>query len=331
MSQTTLEEAESTTAVIGAMPEPTEEQKVMESAKEAVDAEFEIAIEDDTPEEDRNKEVMPKEIVQDLEKDELDEYSKEKGKQLKKVWHDERRAKEAAFKERDAAAHFSKRLLEENKILKSHLTVGEQALIDNSKSNAEHEVELAKKSFKEAYDSGDSEAVTAAQEALVSAKIKLSSAEAYVPQYSEEVLAQQEQATQQAPQGESSQKEPSSEDLAWQDRNKEWFGPNDAMTSLAFGLHTSLMKEHGAEYAGTPAYYEQIDNEMRLRYPDYFKDTEETSPSPKGNQSQSTVVSPVKRTTSPKRVVLSNSEVRLAQRLGLSPEQYVREKMKLEA
>ena len=331
MSQTTLEEAESTTTVIGAMPDSADNQENLTTPEEAPDLEFEIAIEDDTPEEDRNKEAMPQEIVQNLEKDELDEYSKEKGKQLKKVWHDERRAKEAAFKERDAAAHFSKRLLEENKILKSHLTVGEQALIDNSKSNAEHEVELAKKSFKEAYDSGDSEAVTAAQEALVSAKIKLSSAEAYVPQYSEEVLAQQEQATQQAPQGESSQKEPSSEDLAWQDRNKEWFGPNDAMTSLAFGLHTSLMKEHGAEYAGTPAYYEQIDNEMRLRYPDYFKDTEETSPSPKGNQSQSTVVSPVKRTTSPKRVVLSNSEVRLAQRLGLSPEQYVREKMKLEA
>ena len=93
MSQTTLEEAESTTAVIGAMPEPTEEQRVMDGAKEAVDAEFEIAIEDDTPEEDRNKEVMPQDIVQNLEKDELDEYSKEKGKQLKKVWHDERRAK----------------------------------------------------------------------------------------------------------------------------------------------------------------------------------------------------------------------------------------------
>ena len=35
---------------------------------------FDIEIEDDTPAEDRNKEPMPKEIVEELEKDELDKY-----------------------------------------------------------------------------------------------------------------------------------------------------------------------------------------------------------------------------------------------------------------
>ena len=62
---------------------------------------FEIEVEDDTPEEDRNKEPMPEEIVKNLEDDELENFSKEKAKQLKKVWHDERRAKEAALRDRE--------------------------------------------------------------------------------------------------------------------------------------------------------------------------------------------------------------------------------------
>ena len=131
MPQTALENIDATETVITA---PEQEEKPDENQ------EFEIEIVDDTPEEDQGRETMPEEIVEDLENDELDEYSKEKGKQLKKVWNDERRLKESAIKERDAAAQFAKNILEENKLLKQHLTQGEQALIDNSKSSAEHEL-----------------------------------------------------------------------------------------------------------------------------------------------------------------------------------------------
>ena len=97
MPQTALEDTEVNETVIGA---PQQEQKV----EVQEDQEFEIEVVDDTPEEDQGREAMPEEIVDNLEKDELDEYSKEKGKQLKKVWNDERRAKEAALRERDHAA-----------------------------------------------------------------------------------------------------------------------------------------------------------------------------------------------------------------------------------
>ena len=129
MPQTALEATENNESVIDA---PQQEES----------SEFEIEIVDDTPEEDQGREAMPEEIVENLEKDELDEYSKEKGKQLKKVWNDERRAKEAALKERDHAATLAKQALEENKLLRQHLNQGEQALIDNSKSSAEHELSL---------------------------------------------------------------------------------------------------------------------------------------------------------------------------------------------
>ena len=131
-------------------------------------------------------------IVENLEKDELDEYTKEKGKQLKKVWNDERRAKEAAIKERDHAAKLAKQALEENKLLRQHLTQGEKVLMDNSKSSAEHELALAKKTFKEAYDAGDADLVAEASEKLASAKLNMAKAEEYVPQYTEEALQTRE-------------------------------------------------------------------------------------------------------------------------------------------
>jgi len=324
MPQTALENIDATETVITA---PEQEEKPDENQ------EFEIEIVDDTPEEDQGRETMPEEIVEDLENDELDEYSKEKGKQLKKVWNDERRLKESAIKERDAAAQFAKNILEENKLLKQHLTQGEQALIDNSRSSAEHELALAKKTYKEAYDAGDADLVAEATEQLTAATISAQNAEAYVPQYSEEALQAHQDSVnnelervipaQQAPQADAKA-------LAWQEQNKNWWGIDRAMTSLAFGKHEQLVNEGIDPTSDT--YYQSIDKEMRTRFPEKFEQGTEDKPSINGSgeQAQKTVVSPAKRSTGSKKVVLTNSEVRLAHRLNLTPEQYVREKLKLE-
>ena len=172
------------------MPQPAlEETEELNAAAEAGELdsfrdEIEVSIEDDTPEEDRGRAPMPDEIVQDLEADELEQYSKERGKQLRKVWHDERRAKEAATRERETAIKYAQKVLEENRALKLQLGHGEEALIISAKSSAEGAVLLAKKAFKEAYDSGDTDAVAEAQEAVVSAKLRLDRAEQYIQQYS---------------------------------------------------------------------------------------------------------------------------------------------------
>ena len=239
MPQTALEETETNETVIDA---PQQEAPV----KQEETSEFEIEIVDDVPEEDKGRESMPEEIVENLEKDDLDEYTKEKGKQLKKVWNDERRAKEAAIKERDHAAKLAKQAIEENKLLRQHLTQGEKVLMDNSKSSAEHELALAKKTFKEAYDAGDADLVAEASEKLATAKLNMARAEEYVPRYSEEALQTQEDSVnkesetsvnyQQAPQADAKA-------LAWQERNKSWWGIDRAMTSLAFGTHETLVNQ----------------------------------------------------------------------------------------
>ena len=89
--------------------------EVEAKGKPEAEEKFEFEIEDDTPPEDRGREPMPKEIVQELEEDELEEYSdtvKTRLKQMKKVWHDERREKERVLREQQEALAYAKRLVD---------------------------------------------------------------------------------------------------------------------------------------------------------------------------------------------------------------------------
>lgn len=305
------------------------EEEVVETP-EAVEEEFEIVVEDDTPEEDRDREPMPEEIVDTLEKDELEEYSVEKAKQLKKVWHDERRAKEEAQRERDAAVAYAKQQQEENKKFRADLNKGEEALMENSKSSAEHELQLATKMYKEAFEAGEADQVADAQAKMVSAQSRLHAAENYERQYGEVEQTEQNEGWNIQPQQEQ-QPQIDRKALAWQKKNESWWGTNRKMTSFAFGMHEELVSQGIDPDVDSDEYYSSIDKEMRLRFPEEFEgETPEADASPRSAAKAKTVVSSAKRTTKSKKVVLKDSEVRLAHRLGLTPEDYVREKLKLE-
>jgi len=305
------------------------EEEVVETP-EVAEEEFEIVVEDDTPEEDRDREPMPEEIVDTLEKDELEEYSVEKAKQLKKVWHDERRAKEEAQRERDAAVAYAKQQQEENKKFRADLNKGEEALMENSKSSAEHELQLATKMYKEAFEAGEADQVADAQAKMVSAQSRLHAAENYERQYGEVEQAEQNEGWNIQPQQEQ-QPQIDRKALAWQKKNESWWGTNRKMTSFAFGMHEELVSQGIDPDVDSDEYYSSIDKEMRLRFPEEFEgETPEADASPRSAAKAKTVVSSAKRTTKSKKVVLKDSEVRLAHRLGLTPEDYVREKLKLE-
>ena len=305
------------------------EEEIVETP-EVAEEEFEIVVEDDTPEEDRDREPMPEEIVDTLEKDELEEYSVEKAKQLKKVWHDERRAKEEAQRERDAAVAFAKQQQEENKKFRADLNKGEEALMQNSKSSAEHELQLATKMYKEAFEAGEADQVADAQAKMVSAQSRLHAAENYERQYGEVEEAEQNEGWNIQPQQEQ-QPQIDRKALAWQKKNESWSGNIRKMTSFAFGVHEDLVSQGIDPDVDSDEYYSSIDKEMRLRFPEEFEgETPEADASPRTAAKAKTVVSSAKRTTKSKKVVLKDSEVRLAHRLGLTPEDYVREKLKLE-
>jgi len=297
------------------------ENEVVAKGKPEVD----IEIEDDTPEEDRGRTPLPQEIVQELEADELEEYSdkvKTRLKQMKKVWHDERRAKEAAFREQQEAISLAQQAIEENKRLKSRLSEGEKSFIDTAKSAAELEMEMAKRAYKEAYESGDSDKVVDAQEQLAAVNYKLQQIKNYKPSLQNKEIAVN------SPQEQISVPKPDPKASSWQERNP-WFGRDRLMTSLALGLHEDLVAQHGQAYATTDEYYQRIDKTIRDKFPENFGDEIKTTngggkPVTRTDR-PATVVAPASRSTSSKKIVLKQSQLMIAKKLGLTPEQYARE------
>jgi hypothetical protein len=283
---------------------------------------LEIEIEDDTPEEDRGKRPSDPEFVEALEKDELEEYSdaaKKKISQFKKVMHDERRAKEAAQREHEEAIELARRVLQENQALKQRLNTGEEQLVHSYKDAALKEVDMAKREYREAYEAGDTDRIVNAQEQLTEAKMKVQQADRFIPQ--QRALQEQENEVQ-IPQQSQQRPQKDAKAESWRESNN-WFGQDEEMTSLALGVHEKLVKDNGMAYATTDEYYRRIDATMRKRFPEYFNDEVEVE-----TRKPSNVVAPATRSTSSKRVKLKQSQVNLAKKLGLTPEQYAQELLK---
>lgn len=297
-----------------------------QEAPEQEDDSTDIEVEDDTPEADRGREPMPKEIVEELEADELEEYSdkvKTRLKQMKKVWHDERRAKEKALREQQEAISATQKLLEENRKLKGTLNRGEESLVSSYKQSAEYEAEAARRAYREAYEAGDTDKVLEAQEKLQAASFKLQQLNSYRPTLQpEENEVQSQVQAENVPQ-------PDTKTLAWQERNT-WYGSDAEMTASALGLHQKLVTERGPQFAGTDEYWATVDTTMRRRFPEYFSGDEAETSEPPRSARKKPVVAPASRSRSPKKIVLKQSQIVLAKKLGLTPEQYAQELMKME-
>ena len=292
--------------------------------------EVELKVEDDTPPEDRNRSPMPKEIVEDLEKDELEGYSenvKERLKQMKKVWHDERRAKESAMREHQQAIDMARKAMEENKRLRAEAQKQRNSYVDSAKKSIELEMEMAKQAYKKAYESGDTDSIVDAQSKLSDVNYRKQQLSNYEIPRQEQENSVNTQQTEQLPPIQLDAKT-----IAWQERNT-WWGTSRPMTTFALGFHQDLEDAKGKAYVGTDAYWADIDKEMRLRFPEYFGEEESTDGGGKPVRAENkpaTVVAPASRSTSSKRIVLKQSQVAIAKRLGLTPEQYAKELRRLE-
>lgn len=290
--------------------------------------EIEIEIEDDTPSEDRGKTPMPKPLVEELERDELDAYDdnvKEKLKQMRKVWHDERREKEAALREQQETLTVAQKLLNENKRIREILSTGEKEYVSTVQHSAQMELDMAKRAYKEAYDAGDSDKLVEAQEAMQNANIRLLQAKNFrMPSLQEENFDVQ---TVQEPQ---QTRRTDQKAEAWQERNS-WFGTNRGMTAYALGLHEEL-RDNGVA-VGSDEYYGALDRTMRKRFPEAFGTTvasveDEQTSREHAKTKPATVVAPATRSTSPQKVRLKTSQLNIIKKLGITPEQYVKEFVK---
>ena len=279
-------------------------------------SEPEIEVVDDTPEEDRGRKPMtepPKEVTDD----ELSKYDESVQKRIKhftKGYHEERRAKESAEREKDEALRLAQAVLEENKKLKGSVNQNQTALLEQAKKVVSGEVEAAKRMYREAYEAGDTDKLVEAQEALTNAKIRADKVNNFRPaplQVEETPVQIAQQPTKAAPVDDKL--------LAWQDEN-QWFGSNKRMTAYALGLHEELVSE--GIPSGSDEYYRRINTDIRERFSDQFGAEESVDAKPQ--RAKSNNVAPATRSTAPRKIVLTQTQVNLAKRLGVPLELYAR-------
>ena len=291
-------------------PEP-----VVESEVDTDDGEYEIEVVDDTPKADRNR--KPSDPPEDVTEDELEDYSEKVRKRIQhfsKGYHDERRAKEAAFREREELERLSQQLVEENKKLKANVNKNQSALLEQAKKSAVSELESAKKQYKDAYEAGDSDGVLAAQENLTNAKIKSDRLNNFKLPALQEDETPAKVATELAPEPVQIDERAS----AWQEANP-WFNQDVEMTSYALGLHNKLVNEGVSPQSDD--YYERIDSRMRQLFPENFEDEPEVE---RKQKRKSNVVAPATRSTAPKKIRLTQTQVAIAKKLGVPLDLYAK-------
>ena len=296
----------------------------IEKATVPDDEDFEIEIVDDTPEPDRGKSKRPADAAPDVpEDDEIASYSDNVQKRIKKLkyeYHEERRAKEAALRENQEAVTLARKLIEERNHLSERLALGEQAVIEQAKRRVQAQLEQVERQYRNAYENGDTDNVLAAQKDITRLTMEQQQIEGYRPSTPQRMEPERVQmhSPQQAP------NEPDEKAKTWL-RSNPWFGQEEEMSGYAYGVHERLIKREGI----TPLsddYYNRIDAAMRHRFPEYFDEEggQEVDLRPQSAPRKTSVVAPARRVpaSAPRKVSLTATQVALAKRLGLTPEQY---------
>ena len=304
--------------IVGKKDDKDEEK--LEIVIEGEETSVKVEVKDDTPERDRGRKPMtdaPEEVTEEELMKYKDVKLRDRLAHLNKGYHEERRAKERAEREREEALTIAQRILQENEHLKGSVNNNQKMLIEQAKTVAAKELEEAKKKYKAAYESGDGDAVTTAQDELMSAKLKAERINNFRPRalQTQETRVQTDPTPQNPASGASVRDDKA---VAWKDRNR-WFNQDREMTGFALAVHERLVEEEGVD-PRSDTYYERIDARMREKFPEKFQDGNGGNEKPR----RSSVVAPATRSTAPKKIVLTPSAVSIAKRLGIPLELYAK-------
>lgn len=294
-----------------------------EDPKETKD-EVEIELVDDTPEVDRGRAPLDKEVAEPSE-DELASYSKNvqaRMKELTRIRHDERRAKEAIAREKQDLERIAQQLYEENNQLKEYVQTGSKQYIDQSKTLAENELESARTAYKKAQEAFDADAILAAQEALLEAKMKVNALNNI-----RQAPLQQPQNRVQPQQYREPEPQLDEKTLRWQAKN-QWFSAEgfEDVSSYALGLHKKLI--NAGFDPRSDEYFNEIDTRVRDKFPEVFGN--ERAKSNESHKRPVSVVSPAARSSGKKTIQMTPRALALAKKFGITPQQYAIQQAKLE-
>ena len=298
-------------------PDEIEEKEAKakaEEEKKVEDEEIEVVAAEPDPK------LAPAPAPDEVTDEELNKYSdkrlKERLAHLGRGYHDAKREAENALRDREEAIRLAEAVAEENRKLKGSLSQGQTALLEQAKKVVANEVEEAKRKYKTAYESGDPDALVAAQEELTNAKIKADKVNNFKP------APLQDEKTEVQPRQIAREPQVDPRAQAWQAKN-EWFGKDREMTGFALALHEKLVIEDGVD-PRSDEYYKRLNGRIRQVFPEKFASDEPADAQPSQRQPKANIVAPATRSTAPKKIVLEPRQVQLAKRLGIPLELYAK-------
>lgn len=308
-------------------------QEAEEREPVSVEEDLEIEVVNDTPPEDRRP---PRNETSDSqtpsnEDEELKNYSQSVQKRIKLLryeFHEERRQRERAVRERQEALTYASSLQQQIEQYRKNSEESQRALIQTSAKQKGSELDSAKRLLKEAYEAGDTDKMAAAQEAIAVLANEKRLLESYTPPSTSSVSYLQPQETQPVA-DQPAQPRVSAKAVLWKEANP-WFGSDMALTGHAIDVHSKLVNA-GVD-PESDQYYEAIDKAV-YQFQQNISGTQATSqaPAPVQSKPKNGVVISSSRTPNGQtrtKVQLTESALAVAKRLGVTPQQYAKELLK---
>tara|TARA_R110002126_G_scaffold100207_2_gene231612 strand:- start:1243 stop:2208 length:966 start_codon:yes stop_codon:yes gene_type:complete len=297
---------------------------ITSNTSEEVEDKIEIEIE--------GEETQPQELKIEVEANQVDEAPKEEAVSEEPQSGAQKRIRQLVRQKKEREEQISslmarqQELEERLKNQQQEITTSVEKNFEAAEQQIQSRITMARDAYKQALESGDTDRIVQAQEYLSNAQSDASTLKITKQQY-RPAAEQQVQQTSQPTQ----QQSPQYDKLAveWAGKNP-WFGQDNVMTTLALETDAELKAEG---YDPTDEdFYQEIDARLRSKFPERFGGTpnrqQEASP-------PAQVVGGASRTSSSqssgsgRKVKLSKEDLRLADKWGISLEQYAAEKLKV--
>lgn len=226
-----------------------------------------------------------------------------------------------AEREREAALEYAQQVQQESTQLKSRLGNLDQNYINEFSNRVETQMTTAEQNLARAIEMGDTNGVIEAQRAITQLAIendRAKQAKLQSDRYAQQIQAQARSEVQKPMPQQTRRPDPKAED--WAEKNT-WFGTDETMTYAAFGIHKTMVEKEGFD-PQSDDYYTELDGRIREEFPHKFGN-QQTSGARRPAQ---TVASATRGTSgrNSKKVRLSKSQLTIAKKLGVPPEEYAK-------
>lgn len=294
----------------------------MPEAKQIEEDVVEVELESDTEKNVESTQVSvgeesEEDLVQETSDEDLEGYSDKVKKRIEKLTY---KMREAERREK-AATEYAQSVQKQNEELEKRSSQIDESYISEYDQRVTSQEDVLKKKLTDAINLGDVDAQIEAQKSI--AKLAIESERLIVAKNQlEQRKAAPQQPQQQAQPQPASQPDPKAR--SWAERNS-WFGENEPMTLTAFSIHKNLVENEYFD-PSSDEYYQELDKRIREEFPHKFQqDSKSSARAPVAGATRSS------GKPSNKKIKLSPSQVAIADKLGVSYEQYAKQLARLQS